>query len=120
MELQTKLDAIRKNLKIVQSCTWSDPGFRGGDRIAENDKNCDDGINITADDVEMFLEDEVFYNNNNSEWLDKAASDEENADENDKTILLQTVEVKPVKKGMKYRVKKIFRCCTPCIQPTVL
>lgn len=117
LELQKKLDAIRENITIVNSCTWSDPGFRGGDRIAENDKIGSTGIDTTAD-VVVFIEDDVF--NDSIEWLDKVGSDEEVADENDETILLHPVEVQTVKKGIKYRVKKILRCCTPCIKSKVV
>ncbi|XP_037035116.1 protein swallow-like [Bradysia coprophila] len=112
-ELQKKLDAIRKDLKIVNSCTWSDPGFRGGDQIAENTKIGSRGIN-TTDDVGMYIEDKVM--NNSIEWLGEVGSDEIVADENDKTILLEPVEVLAVNKGMKYRVKKLLRCCTPCVK----
>lgn len=115
MELQRKLDAIRDKLKIVDSCTWSDPGFRGEDRIAENDQIGSRAIN-TTDDVVMFKENDVFENN--SEWLGKVVSEQEIADENDETILLQPVETK--KKGVKHRVKKILRCCTPCIKSKVV
>lgn len=112
IELQRKLDTIRSNLKIVNSCTWSDPGFRVGDRIAENDKMGSSGID-TTNDVGMYVEDEVF--NNSIEWLDKVGTNEVTADENDKTILLEPAEVLAVKKGMKYRVKKLLSCCTPCV-----
>lgn len=117
MELQKKLDAIRENIEIVNSCTWSDPGFRGGDRIAENVAIGSRGVNTTVETV-VRVEDDVF--NNSSEWLDKVGSDEEVADENDETILLQPAEVQSVKKGIKYRVKKILRCCTPCIKSKVV
>lgn len=118
MELQKKLDAIREEgrKKFVNSCTWSDPEFRGGDRIAENVTVPSRGLNAT-NDVDIYngdcIQDEVF--NNSIEWLGKVPSEEEIADENDETILLQSAEVQKVKKGMKYRVKKILRCCTPCI-----
>lgn len=113
IELQKKLDAIRGNLKIVNSCTWSDPGFRGGDQIAENEKVHSRGINAT-DNFGLFIEDDNFHNS--IEWLGKVGSNEEVADENDKTILLEPVEVQAVKKGMKYRVKKLLRCCAPCVK----
>lgn len=115
MELQKKLDAMRENMKIVHSCTWSDPGSRARrDRIADNDKSCE-AIDATAN-VESLSEDEVFI-----EWLGKVGSEEEiAADVNDETILLQPVEVKVPKKGVKYRVKKLLRCCAPCIKPKVV
>lgn len=118
MALQKKLEAIRENITIVNSCTWSDPGFRGGDRIAGSDKIGSEGINITTDDVGMYVDDDVFRDS--TEWLGKVGSDAQVADENDETILLQPVEVKTAKKGIKYRVKKIFRCCTPCVKPKVV
>lgn len=105
------MDAIRSKLKIVNSCTWSDPGFRGEDQIAENIKIGSGGMNTS---VGMYIEDEVF--NNSIEWLGKVAADEITADENDKTILLEPVEVVSVKKGMKYRVKKLLSCCAPCVK----
>lgn len=120
MELQCRLDAIRENKKIVNNCTigctWSDPEFRAGDRIAENVKIGSRAID-TTDDVDTYNEDEVF--NNSIDWLGKVPSEEDIADENEETILLQSAEVEKVKKGIKYRVKKIFRCCTPCIKPKV-
>ncbi len=111
------MDAIRKNLKIVNSCTWSDPGFR----IAENEKIGRTIIN-TTDIVEMYPDVNERVHNNSIEWLGKIGSEEELiADENDDTILLEPIEdVKPVKKGMKYRVKKLLRCCAPCIKPKVV
>lgn len=117
LEFQRKLNAIRRRIQIVNSRTWSDPGFREGDRIAEDDGISGRGIN-TTDDIEIFI-DNVFRNNR--DWPGRVGgSEEEIREENDETILLQTVEVKPVKKGMKYRVKKILRCCTPCIKSEVV
>lgn len=115
MELQKKLDAIQLRTKIVNSCTWSDPGLRIGDCVADSNKSGYEGTILDDDGIE----DSVF--NNSTEWLGKVGSEEHvDDDENDKTILLTPVEQKPVKKGMKYRVKKLLRCCAPCIKPKVV
>lgn len=119
MELQKKLSAMREHLGSVNSCTWSDPGEHciitskiQGVQIEENDK-VDFKERNALNNVVLYIENEVFHNG--TEWTN-AGSDEEIVDDHDETILLQPVEVKPVRKGMKHRMKKILYCCAPCIK----
>ncbi|KAJ6640887.1 hypothetical protein Bhyg_05820 [Pseudolycoriella hygida] len=114
LELQKTLDAIRERHKIVNSCTWSDPGYRVADRIAENDKIRCKEINTTRDIV-LFIEEDI-----SDGGLDKAESQEDTDDVNDETILLQPVELTSSKKSVKNRIKKMLRCCAPCIKPKVV
>lgn len=118
MELQKKLDAIRLDLGLVSSCTWSDPGEHC---IQPSKKYVSEGGRITKTDNIDCTKVKSFENNNevvddSTEWLSNVVSDEEIVDDNDETILLQSSEVVSVRKGMKYRIKKILYCCAPCIK----
>lgn len=103
------MDALRKRLESVHCSTWSDPGDRcmTERETAENDKN---------DDVFLFI---ANGNDNNPEWRGNTDSPAEIVDDCDETILLQSVEVISVRKNMKNKMRKIFRCCTPCIKSEV-